>query len=361
MKVLFVINSLATGGAEKVVLDLIMQLKDRKYEVDLALLNSQDTLFRRKLAELNDVRIFSLGNKNNYNFFKALRITKYLKNYDVIHVHLFPSLYFVALAKLFSFSIVPLIYTEHSTRNRRRNKIAFRWMDRFIYNRYDGIVTISTEVKLYLLQHLKLSGLPLVTIPNGVDLKQFDKNNYIKNIDASKAINLVQVSRLTPEKDHETLIKAIPYIKYTVKLKIVGEGPLKKKLEQLVKMLEIESQVDFLGIQENIPNILQESDIAVLSSNHEGLSLSGLEAMASGTPLVASKVPGLTTLVHGAGVLFEHNDHLDLAEKINELIENPEHYKKVAQACLERSKKYSLDKMVDAHIALYKELCQNPS
>lgn len=359
MKVLFVINSMATGGAEKVVFDLIVQLKQRGYKVDLALLNAQDTLFKKKLTFIKDVQLITLGKSNNYNPIKIFRIAKLLKRYDLVHVHLFPSLYFSALGKLLSFSNVPLLYTEHSTQNRRRNSYVFRWLDRLFYKRYEGIVTISTEVKLFLLQHLKISRLPVITIPNGVDLMEFHNMDEIKKIDGTKTISLVQIARLTQEKDHETLLKAIPYVNHSVVLKIIGEGPLQGRLQQLAKMLEIENQVEFQGIQENIPEILNEAAIAILSSNHEGLSLSGLEAMASGTPLVASKVPGLTTLVHGAGVLFEHKDHLDLAEKINELIESPEYYKRVAQACLERSKKYSLEKMVDAHIALYKELCQN--
>jgi glycosyltransferase involved in cell wall biosynthesis len=78
--------------------------------------------------------------------------------------------------------------------------------------------------------------------------------------------------------------------------------------------------------------------------------------MASGKPFIASNVPGLKDIVEGAALLFTHKNEKDLAEKISSLISSPELYKKVSAACLERSKQYDINIMVDKYIEVYKEV-----
>ncbi len=232
------------------------------------------------------------------------------------------------------------------------------WTDRFIYRRYCKIVTISNEVKVALIKHLKLKGSRFVTIANGVDL---DKLKLARPADRTEFVNettkiIIQVSRFTPQKDQETLIRAMPFINTPVKLLLVGQGYMLEEMRALVDSLELNEKVIFLGIRTDVPNLLQMADVAVLSSNYEGLSLSGLEAMASGTPLVASNVPGLSNLVYGAGILFTHKDETDLATKINKLFRDSAYYEQISKSCKERAKKYSIDKMVNSHLKLYNQL-----
>ena len=95
-------------------------------------------------------------------------------------------------------------------------------------------------------------------------------------------------------------------------LQIVGDGPRRPILEKLAE----EKNVEFLGIRTDIPDILSSTDIVVLSSHWEGLSLSSIEGMASGRPFIASDVDGLHEMVNGAGVLFPDGDHIALASAI---------------------------------------------
>lgn len=97
------------------------------------------------------------------------------------------------------------------------------------------------------------------------------------------------------------------------------------------------------------------SPIRDIKSHWEGLSLSSVEGMASGRPFVASDVDGLREVVDGAGVLFPHGDHEALAHSIQELCENPELYKQVAQRCQERAKQFDISIMAEK----YNQLCQN--
>ena len=362
MKVLQVINNLATGGAEKLLLESIPRIKEAGIHVDLLLLNGEEHPFYKELLEKKCCTIYNLGKGNVYNPFLLFKIIPFLKKYDLVHVHLFPSSYWVALARFFSFSKAKLVFTEHSTSNQRRGSVFYGLIDRFIYKYYAQVVTISTEVRMLLKKHLKAKNIKFKTIHNGVDFQKFYDAKPVKKdqfVSKPEEKILIQVARFTREKDPETLIKAIPYVDTCVKLLLVGEGPEIEKMKELVNILEIDDKVKFLGIRTDVPSLLKIADIAVLSSNHEGQSLYGIEAMASGTPLVASNVSGLKTLVYGAGILFKHKDEIDLANQINLLLQDQEYYDHTINNCLKRAKKFGLDVMITKHIELYKELCQN--
>ncbi len=362
MKVLHIINSMATGGAEKLLHDALPELNKKGIATDLLLLKGGEHIFLKKLRHHDNFQIHILSNGSVYNPFLIFKIMRYLKNYDIAHVHLFPALYFVALAKILSFSKIKLVFTEHSTTNRRRNILFYKWTDAFIYARYKVLITISTEVKLFLKRHLGKTRNTFRTIYNGVavskfqDAKRSHRSDF--NIPENHSI-IIHVARFTPQKDPATLVRAIPYLEHPTTVLFVGEGVEQMKIETLVAELDLEQSVKFLGMRSDVPALLKMADIAVLSSNHEGLSLSSLEAMASGTPLVASSVTGLKNLVHGAGILFDHKDEIDLAEKINGLINNKELYDETVAAGSKRVQKFKLRTMVEAHIALYNELCPN--
>lgn len=360
MKVLFIINNLNSGGAEKLLSDAIPRFDELGLRVNLLLLNGKDYPFLIELESKNCCTVHKLGIGTVYNPLLFFKIIPYLKNYDIVHVHLFPALYWVALAKLFSFAKVPLIFTEHSTNNRRREQLFYKWTDMFIYHQYSVLITISTEVKLFLKRHLGNTRNMFRTINNGVNASSFQDAEKAQRSDFSIPENhtiIIHVARFTPQKDPATLARAIPYLECPTTVLFVGEGCERQKIETLVSELDLEQSVKFLGMRRDVPALLKMADIAVLSSNHEGLSLSSLEAMASGTPLIASNVTGLKNLVHGAGVLFQHRDEIDLANKISELLNNPILYSEMTHAGLKRAQKYRLEDMITSHIALYKELC----
>jgi glycosyltransferase involved in cell wall biosynthesis len=114
--------------------------------------------------------------------------------------------------------------------------------------------------------------------------------------------------------------------------------------------------VFFLGIRTDVPQLLKGSDIVVLSSKYEGLSLSSIEGMASGKPFIAADVPGLKEIVVGAGLLFPQGDEKALVKKITELLNDEKLYNKVSVSCLERAALYDINNMVEKHITLYRSI-----
>ncbi len=358
MKLLIAINSLATGGAEKLLLDSIPEYIGRGVDVDLLLLDGTDSPF---LAELKRraprCRVISLGRGSCYRPWLVLQLVPILRRYDIVNVHLFPALYWVALAKLLSRSATKLVYTEHSTSNKRRNGLLLGAIDRFIYRQYDRVICISASVRDALRLHLGSDEGQLVTIPNGVDLGQLHRAQpyaaaEFPLLEGRKRF-LLQVSSFIYPKDQATLIRSLPLLAETVELILVGVGAMQDECRQLAMELGVAHRVHFLGVRLDVPRLLKSVDVVILSSRHEGLSLSSIEGLASGKPFVASDVPGLADIVAGAGVLFPQGDERALALAVTALLDDEVHREAVVAACVERSRAYGIDSMLGQHLSLY--------
>ncbi|MFN8326410.1 MAG: glycosyltransferase [Flavobacteriaceae bacterium] len=361
MRVLQVANNLGIGGTEKLLLDSIPLYHEKGLQMDILLLNGKEYPFLKKLYESNTCDIISLGEGSVYNPFHIFKIIKYLKKYDVVHVHLFPALYWVAFAKILSFSKTKLVYTEHSTTNNRRNNFFFKVIDNFVYSFYNKIVSISLEVQHELKNHVSMHPNAFFVINNGVNIsKIFNEKCYSKsdlgyNIDEDDKL-ILQVSRFDYPKDQKTVIKAIKNLPENVKLLLVGEGEMKQECQDLAKELDVQDRVYFLGVRMDVSKLLKTADIAVLSTHFEGLSLSSIEGLASGKPLIASEAPGLITIVNNAGVMFPIGDDVALANEVNKLLTNEEYYNATVKKCLARAKEYDINTMVEKYIKLYESI-----
>lgn len=361
MKILHIINSLATGGAEKLLLETLPLYQQRGIQIDLLVLNGTTYPFTEKLKELNYCSIFSLGKDSVYNPLNILKIIPYLKKYDLIHVHLFPAQYWVVFAKLISFSKTKLIFTEHSTSNKRLKGTILKKIDRFIYRFYNATICITYSIKEILLKHTKMDSEKFCIIENGVNLKNIHaaipyQKQVISTTLKSDDLLLIHVAGFKEPKDQFTVIRAVSLLPENIKLLLVGDGEFKIECEYLVSQLQLWQRVIFLGIRMDVPRLLKSSDIIILSSKYEGLSLSSIEGMASGKPFLASDVPGLREIVTGAGILFPQGDDQKLAEEIKKLIEDKEYSNRVSARCVERASNYDIKNMVDQTIDLYKKI-----
>lgn len=353
MKILHVITSLRTGGAEHLMVDLLPRLRDLGNEVDLLLFDGTRTAFYEEL-EKKCVKIYSLGIGGNvYNPCNIFKLIKHIRNYDIVHTHNTACQLFVPIAKLLSFSNAKLVTTEHSANNRRRGKWYLKLLDKWMYKIYKSIICISDQPAENLRKHIGDKN-NIIVINNGVDISRFLQP--IKDISFQNCFVITQVSSFNDAKDQDTLIKAVTELPDHYKLQLVGDGLRKQQMQILAKELGIENRVDFLGIRSDIPDILKGSDVVVLSSHWEGLSLSSIEGMASGRPFIASDVDGLREVVNGAGILFPQGDYKQLAKEIRQLCNTPTHYNVVAHDCQERAKQYDISKMAEKYNEVYKSL-----
>lgn len=355
MRILHVITSLQTGGAEHLLVDLLPRLRASGHNtVELLLFNGRQTPFMQVLKE-KGVKIHALSMGGSvYNPMNIFRMIRYVVEYDIIHTHNTACQLFVPVSKMIGLSRKPLVTTEHSSNNRRRNKWWCRPIDRWMYNRYAAVVCIADQPRRNLEAHIGKRN-NILTIPNGVDTERFVRP--IKDITAQDQFVITMVAGLRVEKDHETVLRAMTHLPGNYRLQLVGGGVKEESLRALANELGLGDRVEFMGVRLDVPDILEQSDIVVLSSHWEGLSLSSIEGMASGRPFIASEVDGLREMVGGVGVLFPHGDDKELASKIQWLCEHPDEYREVAKRCQDKARQYDISLTVNKYLDLYKRLC----
>ena len=359
MKILHVITSLYTGGAERLMVDLLPLLRDKgDNQVDLLLINGTQTPFKEKIEQAG-IKVHALSMKNDvYNWRNISRFRKFFahSDYDIIHTHNTACQLFVPLSRVFTGkSKAKLVTTEHSTTNRRRSKWWLKPLDNWMYGKYDAIVCIAPKAQRNLEDYIGKKA-NVCTISNGVDTKRFMRP--VKDISGQQRFVITMVAALRIEKDHATVLRAMTHLPEQYSLQLVGGGPkeVATSVKALCSQLELDDRVSFLGVRMDVPDIMEQSDILILSSHWEGLSLSSIEGMASGRPFIASDVDGLRDTVTGAGVLFPHGDDKELAKKIQWMCEHPDEYRKVAERCQARAAQYDISVMVDKYNELYHSL-----
>jgi hypothetical protein len=365
LKILQVIDSLRSGGAEKLITDIILQTKSENIEIEVLLLTDEGNVYDDILNKNNvPITIVPIRNirslKNIYHVYKILSTS----NYDIVHVHLFPATYWVSIASRFLKVNKPkIVMTEHSTHNKRRKYKAFQIIEKYIYKNFDKIVSISNGTQKELVDWLEISNRSdkFLVINNGIVLDKFIYSERLsaqelKDLGINYKYTLCMIGRFTESKDHETVLRALTRLPSDVGLIMVGEGLLELKIREKTKDLGLDNRVRFLGFRSDVNRIIKSIDIIVHSANWEGFGLAVVEGMAAGKPVVATNVEGLSEIVKGFGLLFNPSDDLELSVLIKDLINDKTFYDKISTNCFLASKKYDIKKTAELYSDLYKDL-----
>ena len=359
MKILHVITSLRTGGAEKLMVGLLPKLRDLGNEVELLLFDGVDTPFCQQLEKSNiKIHVIRIGG-SVYDPRNILYLRKIVNNYQIIHTHNTSPQLYAALAK----SLTPksdtlLVTTEHNTTNRRRDNILFKPIDKWMYRQYAKVICISEQAEINLRRYLNDDSSKICTIYNGINFARFSESSNPSLNRHDSHIVVTMVAAFRKQKDQATLIRAISLLPKSIHLQLVGDGDgeLIDNCKSLVRQLNVSDRVSFMGMRTDVSEILHSSDIVVLSSHYEGLSLSSLEGMASGKPFVASDVDGLREIVNGYGLLFPHEDAKSLADIILKLSEDQAYAEEIASRCQARARQFDITVMAQKYNEVYREL-----
>lgn len=274
----------------------------------------------------------------------------------ILHSHLTWGLYYTAIAS--AGLGVKLCYTEHSSYNKRRRLAFLRGIDRAIYGRYDRIVCISNGVQEKLLDWLgqKFSARTQV-IYNGVEI-----SNVSSPKDRRRKPVYLYVGSLKKMKGVDILMPVMAHLKEEWHhLDVVGDGPMREKLEAEAIAWGIATKVKFHGWKNNVAKFYPDSDFVIMPSHWEGFGLVAVEAMSHGTPIVASDVAGLRevfppSLRHKL-LVSNFRSCQAWVSSLSALANEPERYREISNACLQYSRNFGLNGMIEAHKELYVELC----
>ena len=341
---------------------MIKQSKLLGFEQKIFILNKRSAFFLNDLQDTGLPYTFS-KRKSLYNPLHILDVRKFLSGADIINVHLFPALYWVALSKLIFGCKAKLIFTEHSTSNNRRKYLALKLADTFIYKFYENIITISTDTKKSLNQWVRGTKAKSTVINNGIEVCKFSNAKTINlrnvlNINKNAKL-LLCVGSLRLAKNHRLLIQALAKLTCDMQLIIIGAGSLLTELKELAFSLKIADKVHFLGIKNNVEQYYKACDLFVLPSKWEGFGLVAAEAMASGVPVLVSNIPGLSQVVGSSGFHFESENVKDLVDKINYIFAHSEIAEQKIEKAKERVKQFSIEAMANNYYEEYKRLLAN--
>ncbi|WP_279131727.1 glycosyltransferase [Photobacterium phosphoreum] len=359
MKILLVITSLGMGGAENLVVNLADKYVEQGHEVIIAYACGNAVVTPTN----ENIKLVSLGVSHYIDFFSAyFKLRTLVKNFqpDVIHSHMIHSNLLARLIRLTT-KVPRLVCTAHNTNEGGRLRM-------LAYRMTDGLADISTNVSQEATdKFVELGAVTagrMITVLNGINTDSFlfSIEKRIKYRNQFKINNdeklIVAVGSLNPRKDYSNLLNAISIIvanKLNVKVKIIGDGPLKDKLLQLVEELNLTGVVEFVGISRDVPGMMSASDLFVLSSSFEGFGLVVAEAMSCERPVVVTDCGGVKEVVGDVGKLVAPKNSDDLAKGIIEILGKSEQElqqlgKQGRQRILDE---YSLDYVVEQYMNLY--------
>lgn len=330
-----IIPTLRPAGAERVVLHLLQYHDRAKYQPVCVCLGNPTGSHYEKLIRQMEVPLHFLGKGQWVTLGLMQRLSALFRQYrpTVVHMHLRGLTY--AYPLLLGHRTPVRVYTVHNLaghdRGTRFQKLVTTLAFRYRIGRVVP-VAIAERVRESIQQVFGYPNAPL--IPNGIDLEGFlhpaesrERWRHREGFELN-AILITHIGRFTAPKNHELLIRAFAQLNLSqpVRLLLVGEGELKPQVEQLVYSLGLSERVRFLGVRSDIPELLNASDIFVLSSRWEGNPMSVMEAMAAGLPVISTAVGGVPELVEEgvSGILVPSENEQALNTAIQTLLDNPE-------------------------------------
>lgn len=351
MKICHTLLCMNPGGAENVVATLSNYWVSENKEVTIVIfVGDEDPIFYKLNPNIKIYKLDLYGESKN--FFQSLKkFIKIIQSLIKIYSEIKPNIILahgnreITLSTISSIitgnKIIGYIHNDQSEYYREKS-LFWRLMEKIIYPLTNNLVILDNSIlnKIPIFAKNKV-----IQINNPVDDKYFDLKKTKKNM------NIIHVGSFIKRKNQSCLIKAFSKIatkNLKSRLVLIGEGPEKKSCEDLCLKLKIKERVDFLGNIKNVKYHLKKSALFVMPSFSEGMSISLLEALASGLPIITTNFSSFhrkVTINGKNGYLVKVNDENDMAKKINLILNNDKLRANMSITSKIISKDYSIKKV----------------
>lgn len=346
MKILFCIDSMTSGGAERVIANLANYLvKDKNDITILTLLQRESSYELDSRVKYHSLKIRE-GKKKTFDKIKSIfenrkKYFEYLKDnpQDIVIAFLPRACYYSAM--VCKSMNIKLIISERNDPKSVYNNLLKKIITKYLYAKADGFVFQTKMASRYFSKKIRKRS---VIISNPVNDKFL-----IEPYSGKRKKNIVSVGRLTEQKNQILLIEAFNKIhkKYNdYRLIIYGDGPLRFELERKINEYNLSDKVFLPGISKNILKDIYEASIFVLSSDYEGMPNALMEALALGIPSVSTDCPcgGPQELINNNedGLLVTPGNCKELTEALELLINDKEKCNEFSKKSNAKMKKYNV-------------------
>jgi len=367
-RVLFLITSSDTGGAENLFKELVLRLDRNRFDPVFCSLKPPGAT--AAAIEEAGVPIFSLGMAEKPSALEMIRGWSQLRSIfksesiDLVQTSLYRANVLAPMATLQGRQMPRVVTSQHSLAPLEGGLPVL--LTRRAHRLSDRVVAVSDAVRLYMTDTEGIPAERIVVIPNGVDTKRFHSVDPKATREAlglhEGELVIGAAGRLTRVKGFDTLVDAVRRLRSSgmrPRLLIAGEGPERNNLQSQILGAGLEGQIQLLGLRDDLATLYSGFDIFALSSHREGSPSVVLEAMASECPVVATAVGGVTEIIKDgeSGILVPPGDAQALAESLAQLFGSGSKREQFAKQGRARVReKFDLEGITRQYEALYTSL-----
>jgi len=326
MIILHTLHWIQFAGTEKVCVDLCNELS--KEHTIYLLTNEKIRPYINDNVNFIDFD-FKKSRRNPFFLYKVAKMVEKI-NPDIIHVHNTKELEIMYNARFFMKKKIPIIGSRHNPVLKKKFSLA------------DLGVAVSDETRIY--TNAKRN----ITILNGIPFKE------VKKFENKNKFTIVGVGRLAPVKGFHTLITALSRVDFDFKLNIVGDGEQKEELLSLIKSYGLENKIELVGFVRNVQDYIYNSDLQIISSSEEGLSLALIEGIFYAKVLIATDIANHKEIL-GEELVFDNNIDA-FVNKLEDVNNNYEKYVTLFSKIKDTKDNYSIEKMAEKYFEAYKSL-----
>lgn len=367
-----VIHRLDVGGMENGLVNLINRIPQERYRHAVVCL-TEHAEFRDRIRREN-VPLFALHKREGNDLRLHFRLWRVLRDLKPTLVH---TRNLAAIEGVLSAALAGAPYRVHGEHGRDvqdmdGTSLKYRLLRQALSPFVHRFIPLSNELETYLENRVGISPRKITRICNGVDTDKFRPARGgrsplpLKGFAEPDSVVIGTVGRMKEVKNPLLLARAfirlgelLPEHEHRMRLVMVGDGPLKSQIEEIVKSSGIESVVWLPGSRDDIPELLRGMDVFVLPSLVEGISNTILESMASGIPVVATEVGGNSELVDDGvtGALVPPDDLESMARAIADYVRDADCRRSQGRAGrLKTERDFSMERMVEAYLGVYDEV-----
>ncbi len=368
-RILHVIDHLGSGGAQEAVCQLVKYVQKDRFQSEVVTLHGFGQYW--EVLRSWGVPVHSLVPQAFARpaiplIFLRLSLLLARHRYDIVHTHLIGAN--VLAAPLAALYRVPVRFTHDQTMDDvRERSLVHRGLDALANRLNHHVIAVSSSIRTFLCRKEGVPVQKISVIYNSVDLERFSPKSDPKAQAAARrqlglpaeALIVGGVGRLHYQKNFSLFLEVakevcaeLPQVMFV----IAGEGPERAPLEEMSRKLDLASRVRFLGFVKEMPELYQALDLLLLTSHFEGTPLTVLEAMAMGTPVVASRVDGVEEVLEDGqeGMVVPPGDRNLFVQGVSRLLQDRRLWQRLSRAAQKKARQcYSAAAMVRQVEALY--------